>query len=181
MSLTNVMYQTIVNFPQTEMTIDDIIRSMGKKISSGFNPHTVRVNMSKMATKGILIEKTGKRKGYSKIYKKRRDIHEQWNWMEENKSPKGNLPSRTPVSEVSPSGRKVKSEKYNIVGDIIAQFFQDMEKQGVSLSKFENINGQFNTIMSKLDQIERKLMAHRELLEQIKEDKPKVIVRKEKA
>jgi predicted RNase H-like nuclease len=101
--------------------------------------------------------------------------------MEENKSPKGNLPSKAPVSEVNMGTRRVKSEKYNIVGDIIAQFFQDMEKQGISLSKFENVNAQFNTIMNKLDQIDQKLMMNKELLEQIKEDKPRVIVRKEKA
>ncbi len=180
MSLTNVMYQTIVNYPRTEMTIDDIIRSMGKKISSGFNPHTVRVNMSKMATKGILIEKTGKRKGYAKIYKKREDIQDQWNWMEENKSPKGNLPTRAPVSGVS-RGRKISTEKYTIVGDIIAQFFQDMERQGISLNKFENLGDQFDAIYNRLDHIEQIVMKNRELLEHIKEEKPRVVVRKEKA
>jgi hypothetical protein len=173
------MYQTIVNFPRTEMTIDDIIRSMGKKISSGFNPHTVRVNMSKMATKGILIEKTGKRKGYSKIYKKREDIQDQWHWMEENKSPKGNLPTRAPVSGVDRS-KKITAEKYNIVGDIIAQFFQDMERQGISLNKFENIGNQFDTINNRLSNIEQILMKNKELLEHIKEEKPRVVVRKEK-
>jgi hypothetical protein len=161
------------------MTIDDIIRSMGKKISSGFNPHTVRVNMSKMATKGILIEKTGKRKGYSKIYKKREDIQDQWHWMEENKSPKGNLPTRAPVSGVDRS-KKITAEKYNIVGDIIAQFFQDMERQGISLNKFENIGDQFDTINNRLSNIEQIVMKNKELLEHIKEEKPRVVVRKEK-
>jgi hypothetical protein len=180
MSLTNVMYQTIVNYPRTEMTIDDIIRSMGKKISSGFNPHTVRVNMSKMATKGILIEKTGKRKGYSKIYKKREDIQDQWNWMEENKSPKGNLPTRAPVSGVN-RGHRITTEKYNIVGDIVAQFFQDMERQGVSLSRFEHLGVQFDSIANRLAHIEQIVLKNTELLEHIKEEKPRIVVRKEKA
>jgi hypothetical protein len=182
MSLTNVMYQTIVSHPRAEMTIDDIIQSMGRRISSGFNHHTVRVNMSKMATRGILIEKTGRRKGYSKIYRKREDIEDQWNWMEENKTPKGNLPTKAPRAQGAKGPSKEStSGKYNMVGDIVAKFFQDMQMQGISLSKFEDINNQIDQIQNRLERIEQLAQKNNELLQLIKEDTPRIIVRKEKA
>ena len=82
------MCQTIVNFPKSEMTIEEIIESMDIK---GANPHSIRCAMSKMASQNVLVEPTKKHRGRVKIYKKRKDIDDQWDWMMAHKGRSGRL------------------------------------------------------------------------------------------
>ena len=177
MSLTNEMYRTIVDHPQQEMTIDEIIRSMAVKLSNGFNPHTIRVNMSKMATKGFLIEKTGKRKGRAKVYKKREDIQQQWHNRQEGKSTAGALTETRVQAETGRTRRKTPVDryqnKYQMVGEMVADLLQRMEDQHLVLAKISDLN-------KRLDRIEKILQSQAESLADVKDKKPFVVVRREK-
>jgi hypothetical protein len=149
------------------MTIEDIIKSMAEKTSTRFNQHTVRVTMSKMAARGFLIKKTGKRIGYSKIYKKRDDIQDQWKWMLEHKSPKGNLPTRAPGSALT-GGRNPDSEKYHLIGDCIVQMLHGMRMREDYVCQLENLGEQLDQMDSRLRKLKRAAQRNTELLEQIR-------------
>jgi DNA-binding transcriptional regulator GbsR (MarR family) len=153
------MCKAIIDYPQKEMTIDEIIEILG----NGFNPHSIKCAMSKIATKNVLVERTDKYMGRAKVYRKRDDIEEQWEWMLSHKGPSGRL--ILPTMNSLEKKKKHPPQKEN--NDIPVNDDGQMMKM---LSRIEK----------RLKAIEKAIEVNSQTLHVLETAKPTVVVRKEK-
>lgn len=167
------MCQTIVNFPENEMTIEEIIDSMDIK---GANPHSIRCAMSKIASQSVLVEPTRKHRGRVKIYKKRKDIDDQWDWMLAHKGQSGRLvmPGTAPLKKT----RSIQTDKkpINRKGQKQVQTAKRTRR-----TSDERILKALGEIGKMLKSIERAIEDNTKAVQALEMVRPTVIVRKQKA
>jgi len=167
------MCQAIVNYPEEEMTIEEIIDFMDIK---GANPHSIRCAMSKIASQSVLVEPTKKHRGRVKIYKKRSDIDDQWDWMMAHKGQSGRLvmPHTVPAAK---SRRKGTGKSSTNMKDE-----QKVSATGQPLKVSDDrILRAISEISKVLKSIEGAIRENTKALQSLEMVKPTVIVRKQKA
>ncbi len=165
------MCQAIVNYPKNEMTVDNVIDAMN---GTGINPHSIRCALSKIASKSVLVEPTAKHRGRAKIYKKRKDIDDQWDWMMAHKGPTDRLvlPHPATVAKLrAPTSQKTNAKKK----------FQNSDKnRQAEAYAVEGLIKELGKISKALGAIENAIRANTQALKALEIGKPTVVVRKEK-
>ena len=163
------MCQAIVNHPENELTVEDVIETMN---GSGVNSHSIRCALSKIAARSVLVEPTKKHRGRVKIYKKRNDIDEQWSWMMSHKSSSDRL--------VMPdSATVVKSRNPATAGTVGAREHDPVPQQAVGYEKM--LIKELANIRKALDAINHAIRENTKVLQTLEIGRPTVVVRKEKA
>ena len=163
------MCQAIVNFPKSEMTLDNILESMNGK---AINPHSIRCALSKIASNGVLVEPTRRYRGRAKIYKKRKDIGDQWDWMMAHKSPA----DRLILPETAKVVRSRKPSLKGLVGP------EKLHRSGKAESfALGRLTKELARIGEALESIESAIRENTEALQEMALGKPTVVIRKERA
>lgn len=166
------MCKAIVNYPKSEMTVDDVIESMN---GTGLNPHSIRCALSKIASNGVLVESTSKHRGRVKVYRKRNDINAQWDWMMAHKSRNDRLvlpdPGALAQSRIKTARKSIDDQsvrKPACVGQVAGgaverRIFKELAKIGKALGAIENA-----------------ILDNTKALKALELGRPTVVVRKEK-
>jgi len=163
------MCQAIVNFPKSEMTLDNILESMNGK---AVNPHSIRCALSKIASNRVLVEPTRRYRGRAKIYKKRKDIGDQWDWMMAHKSPADRLilPDTATVVRSRKSSAKEPAGPGKLHGNSKAE--------SIAIGRLAK---ELSRIGEALEAIESAIHDNTEALQAMAMGKPTVVIRKERA
>ncbi len=166
------MCQAIVNYPENEMTVDNVIEFMNGSIN---NPHSIRCALSKIASKSVLLEPTSKHRGRVKVYKKRKDIDDQWDWMMAHKSRNDRLvlpdPGALAQSRIKTARKSIDDQSVRkpvCVGQVAGgaverRIFKELAKIGKALGAIENA-----------------ILDNTKALKALELGRPTVVVRKEK-
>jgi hypothetical protein len=165
------MCQAIVNYPKNEMTVDDVIESMN---GAAINPHSIRCALSKIASQSILVEPISKHRGRARVYKKRKDIDNQWDWMMAHKSPTDRLvlpylgaqvPSRKQTVREAAEKKNPNKPAGSRQTEMVAaeRIFKELAKIGKALGAIENA-----------------IRENTQALQAMEFGKPTVVIRKER-
>jgi len=165
------MCKAIVNFPKNEMTLEDVLESMN---GVALNPHSIRCALSKIASKSVLIEPTRKHIGRVKIYKKREDIDDQWDWMMDHKSPTNRLVLPNTATVVK--SRKQTDRKSIKKKDALQQS-GNLKPDAATTAL---VVKELSRIAKSLESIENAIRKNTETLQAIDIEKATVVVRKQK-
>lgn len=165
------MCQAIMNYPKNEMTVDDVVEAMN---GSGINQHSIRCALSKIASKSVLVEPTQRHRGRVKIYKKRADIEDQWEWMMAHKSPSDRL--------VLPDTATVVKSRQQTIPESAGErkSRQTAADRQAESAATDRILKELAKIGKILGSIEDAVRENTEALRALEMGRPKVVVRREK-